>query len=82
MVYHIPLFNAIEARVLATATDRETLNKSFDRACPELVEGLRTNGKLLIPFVVMLSLTKHRTMSGIHLFSVSLIYSQGLSEQT
>ena len=43
---------------------KETLDKSFDE--------LRTNGKLLIPFVVMLSLTKHRTMSGIHLFSVSL----------
>ena len=32
---------------------------------------LRTNGRLLIPFVVMLSLSKHRTMSGIHLFRVS-----------
>ena len=50
---------------------KEALNKSFDRlrACPGLDPG--TNGKLLIPFVVMLSLTKHRTMSGIHLFSVS-----------
>ena len=36
---------------------KETLNKSFDR--------LRTNGKLLIPFVVMLSLSKHRTMNEI-----------------
>ena len=42
---------------------KEALNKSFDE--------LRTNGTLLIPFVVMLSLPKHRTMSGIHLFSVS-----------
>ena len=45
---------------LALKAVKEALNKSFDR----------TNGKLLIPFVVMLSLSKHRTMSGINLFSV------------
>ena len=34
---------------------RETLNKSFDKPVLSKDEGLRTNGKRLIPFVVSLS---------------------------
>ena len=34
---------------------KESLIKSFDKALLSAVEGLRTNGKVLIPFVVSLS---------------------------
>ena len=43
------------------------LNKSFDKPVLSKDEGLRTNGKGLIPFVV--SLSNH---GGINLFSISL----------
>jgi hypothetical protein len=37
---------------------RETLNKSFDKAPLSNVEGLRTNGNVLVSFMV--SLSNHR----------------------
>ena len=37
------------------AHPKEALNKSFDKALLSVVEGLRTNGRHSIPFVVSLS---------------------------
>jgi hypothetical protein len=54
---------------------KEALIKSFDRPVLSRVEGLRTNGKVLIPFVVSLSnalLSLSKGMNGIHLFRASL----------
>jgi hypothetical protein len=61
---------------------KESLSKSFDKALLSVVEGLRTNDKVLIPFVVSLhhgTSFGRRTMNGVNLFRGSSLGMTGFA---
>jgi hypothetical protein len=76
------LKNSLIPAEQSTVEFKEALNKSFDKPVLSRVEGLRTNGKVLIPLVVSLSnalLSLSKGTNGIHLFRALLTFTKVLA---